>query len=74
MGMPLPLAVHKLGEIEPAGIPWAWGMNGFFTVFGGFLSVVLSFLFGFSVVLGVGFIIYALAFWMFARFQRLQPV
>ncbi len=74
MGMPLPLAVNKLGAIEPAGIPWAWGMNGFFTVFGGFLSVVLSFLFGFSVVLGVGFIIYALAFWMFARFQRLHPV
>jgi hypothetical protein len=74
MGMPLPLAVNKLGGIEPAGIPWAWGMNGFFTVFGGFLSVVLSFLFGFGVVLAVGFIIYALAFWMFARFQRLHPI
>ncbi len=74
MGMPLPLAVNKLGEIEPAGIPWAWGMNGFSTVFGGFLSVVLSFLYGFGVVLGVGFVIYALAFWMFARFQRLHPV
>ncbi len=74
MGMPLPLAVNKLGKIEPAGIPWAWGMNGFFTVFGGFLSVMLSFLFGFSVVLGVGFVIYALAFWMFARFHRLHPV
>ncbi len=74
MGMPLPLAISKLGRIEPAGIPWAWGMNGFFTVFGGFLSVVLSFLFGYFVVLLTGVAIYALAFWMFARFQRLQPV
>jgi len=44
-------------------------MNGFFTVFGGFLSVILSYVFGFTLVLLLGFAIYALAFAMFARIQ-----
>ncbi|MDG2088538.1 MAG: hypothetical protein P8J68_07335 [Arenicellaceae bacterium] len=70
MGMPLPMAVSRLGRIEPRGIPWAWGMNGFFTVFGGFLSVTLSFLMGFKFVLVIGFAIYLIALWMFARIRQ----
>ncbi len=73
LGMPLPLAVHRLGEVEPRGIPWAWGMNGFFTVFGGFLSVVLSYWVGFQATLALGFAIYALAFICFSRIQVLKP-
>jgi len=69
MGMPLPMGIHLLGRLEPMGIPWAWGMNGFFTVFGGFLSVILSYVFGFTLVLLLGFAIYALAFAMFARIR-----
>lgn len=70
MGMPLPMAVSRLGRIEPKGIPWAWGMNGFFTVFGGFLSVTLSFIMGFKFVLAIGFTIYLIALWMFARIRQ----
>ncbi|MBT5031877.1 MAG: hypothetical protein HOM55_06230 [Proteobacteria bacterium] len=70
MGMPLPMAVSRLGQLEPKGIPWAWGMNGFFTVFGGFLSVMLSFTMGFKFVLAIGFSIYLLALWMFARIRE----
>ncbi|MGY9004043.1 MAG: hypothetical protein ACKVIF_12765, partial [Rhodospirillales bacterium] len=70
MGMPLPMAVSRLGRIEPKGIPWAWGMNGFFTVFGGFLSVTLSFMMGFKFVLAIGFTIYLIALWMFARIRQ----
>ena len=73
MGMPLPLAINKLGQVAPQGIAWAWGMNGFFTVFGGFLSVILSFLLGFNVVLVTGLIIYALALFMYARMHSLHP-
>lgn len=72
MGMPLPMAIYKMGLVAPNGIPWAWGMNGFFTVFGGFLSVVLSVLLGFKIVLLIGFAIYALAFFTFARIQKLS--
>ena len=73
MGMPLPIAVNKLGEVEPLGIPWAWGMNGFFTVFGGFLSILLSYLFGFKFALGLGFAVYLVAFWVYSRMTRLHP-
>jgi spermidine synthase len=69
MGMPLPMAVARLGQVEPLGIPWAWGMNGFFTVFGGFLSVVLAVIFGFQVVLASGFLIYLLAMLMYGRIR-----
>jgi len=73
LGMPLPLAVRLLGEVEPQGIPWAWGMNGFFTVFGGFLSVVLSYWFGFQTTLALGLAAYAAAFFCFSRIRGLRP-
>jgi hypothetical protein len=69
MGMPLPMAVARLGQVEPRGIPWAWGMNGFFTVFGGFLSVILAVLYGFKMVLAMGFLIYVLAMVMYGRIR-----
>ncbi len=72
MGMPLPIGIYKLGRIEMMGIPWAWGMNGFFTVFGGFLSVLLSMEIGFDAVLKIGLAIYLLAFITFSRIQRLS--
>ncbi len=73
MGMPLPLAVHHLGGVEPRGIPWAWGMNGFFTVFGGFLSIVLSYLIGFQATLVGAFSVYALAFYCYSKIRAPGP-
>ncbi|RUA03411.1 MAG: hypothetical protein DSY89_00795 [Deltaproteobacteria bacterium] len=65
MGMPFPLGMVQLGKTEPGGIPWAWGMNGFFTVFGGYLSLVCSFWIGFKNTLSGGLLIYLLAFMLF---------
>ena len=65
MGMPFPLGMVSLGEIAPKGIPWAWGMNGFFTVFGGYLGLVASIWFGFQVVLFSALGIYLIAFFTF---------
>ena len=65
MGMPFPLGMVYLGKIEPKGIPWAWGMNGFFTVFGGYLSLVFSFVAGFRNALFLGLGVYFLAFIIF---------
>ncbi len=67
LGMPFPLGMERLGRLEPGGIPWAWGMNGFFTVFGGFATLLLAFVLGFQNVLFVGLGIYLLAMLMFAR-------
>lgn len=73
MGMPLPIGVARLGKVQSLGIPWAWGMNGFFTVFGGFLSVLLSVQFGFKIVLLTGFSIYLLGMIMYGRIRLSEP-
>lgn len=72
MGMPFPLGMVHLGKTESSGVPWAWGMNGFFTVFGGYLSLVFSIWFGFRAVLLGGVGIYLLAFLIFQAIQVSQ--
>ncbi len=65
MGMPFPLGMVNLGRVEPRGIPWAWAMNGLFTVLGGYLSLVTSIMFGFQAVLFGGLTVYLVAFFLF---------
>ncbi len=71
LGMPFPLGIFHLGRREPAGIPWAWGMNGFFTVFGGFAAILLSIRFGFTTVLLVAVAVYVVALLSFSRVVRI---
>ena len=61
MGMPFPLGIATLGRIYSGGIAWAWGMNGFFTVLGGFLSLVCAFFLGFKMTVMIALGIYCLA-------------
>lgn len=67
MGMPFPLGMFRLGRVEAKGIPWAWGMNGFFTVAGGYLGMVLSFYLGFRMVLFIAMAVYLVAWLSFHR-------
>ncbi len=67
MGMPFPLGIFHLGRRESAGIPWAWAMNGFFTVFGGFAAILLSIRFNFTTVLFIALAVYLVALLNFAR-------
>jgi hypothetical protein len=61
MGMPFPLLVSRLEERYPERIPWAWGINGFASVVGSVLAIVIGMAFGYSVVLVVGVVSYAVA-------------
>jgi len=72
MGMPFPLGMLSLGEVEPKGIPWAWGMNGFFTVFGGYLGLLISMWVGFRIVLFFALGIYFLAFFLFGLIKHVR--
>jgi hypothetical protein len=51
MGMPFPLGIRFLKQVDPNTIPWAWCANGCFSVMGSVLSVVLALGIGFSGVL-----------------------
>jgi spermidine synthase len=61
LGMPFPLGIEALHSRTPNLIPWAWGVNGFMTVVGSLLSVILSMKFGFNVTLFVAVGIYLAA-------------
>jgi hypothetical protein len=62
MGIPFPLGISLLGGKDPSLIPWAWAVNGCFSV----LSPLLAFMFalsaGFKMVIAAGFFMYLLAF------------
>jgi hypothetical protein len=63
----LAIAGHPRGAIA-----WAWGMNGLFTVAGGFIAILISMGYGFSVAIGVALVLYAVAFGVFPRI-RIPP-
>jgi len=48
LGALMPLGVARLTRVAPALVPWAWGVNGFASVVGSCLAVLLSMSYGFS--------------------------
>ncbi|MDO5674154.1 MAG: hypothetical protein Q4G66_04465 [bacterium] len=70
LGMPFPLGIATLGRHYPAGIAWAWGMNGFFTVLGGFLSLLSAFFLGFKLTVLIALAIYLVALFAYSRITR----
>jgi spermidine synthase len=50
MGMPMPTGIRFLTEGKPGIIPWAWAINGYFTVIGSAISVLVAINFGFMAV------------------------
>ncbi|HKP60292.1 MAG TPA: hypothetical protein VJV78_26385 [Polyangiales bacterium] len=61
MGMPFPAAVAHLGEGRRGRVIRGWVVNGYCSVLGSCLAVILSISFGFHAVLLTGAGIYALA-------------
>ena len=60
MGMPFPLGVTFANLVAPRLIPWGWGINGYATVIGSVLCVILALSFGFKAVIFVACGIYLL--------------
>jgi len=61
MGMPFPIGVLGLSGSNETAITWAWALNGFFTVLGGYLAIVISIFSSFTIVLGTALLIYGCA-------------
>ena len=62
LGMPFPCAIRSLSK-TPANtlIPWFWGINGFFSVIGSVIAVLLAIVTGFNTVILVACGLYAVA-------------
>ncbi|MBI5026033.1 MAG: hypothetical protein HZC12_04735 [Nitrospirae bacterium] len=62
MGIPFPMGIKILGERNAPLIPWAWAINGCFSVLAPILTIMLAMAVGFKVVLWFGALTYILAF------------
>ena len=60
LGMFFPLGIRRAESVHGDLVPWAWGINGFASVTGGVLAVVLAMSFGFERVWALSVGIYAL--------------
>ena len=62
IGIPFAYGINLLNRLNPSIIPWAWAINGFMTVFGSILSVILSMHLGFNFVMILAVTIYFVSF------------
>lgn len=65
MGIPFPAGLKQLGQVDSALIPWAWAVNGAFSVLAPLLAVMIAMAAGFMAVLLLGASTYLLAFLVF---------
>lgn len=70
MGIPFPAGLKILGEKNAALIPWAWAVNGSFSVLAPVLTIMLATVFGFKIMLWLGASAYAMAFVIIKVFSR----
>lgn len=61
MGMPMPLGIRYLKKEQRPIIAWAWAINGYFSVIGSALAVMVALTFGFGMVFSLAAICYLLA-------------
>jgi hypothetical protein len=67
MGIPFPTGLRLLGQLAPELIPWAWTVNGAFSVLAPMLAAMLALIAGFQGVL-LGAAAYLLAFFLICPF------
>jgi len=61
LGIPFPSGLRMIAQLSTSLLPWAWGINSFFTVIGTILASILGVTFGFDSVLLLGGASYLLA-------------
>jgi SAM-dependent methyltransferase len=67
LGMPFPTGLRVVAEEAPGLVPWAWGINGFFTVIGTILALMFAMMFGFLAVLVIAGACYVAAWLALSR-------
>ena len=59
--MPFPTGIKAVSTESSAFIPWAWGVNGFFTVIGSVGAIILGMALGFKIVILLAALCYLFA-------------
>ena len=61
MGMPFPLGLARVSRHAPELVPWAWGVNGCFSVISAVLATILAIHLGFGAVVAIAAGLYLVA-------------
>ncbi len=69
MGVFIPTAINQMKDVAPNLVPWAWGVNGAFSVIAPILSIALSMSFGIDLLLLSATSIYLVVGWVFPKNQ-----
>jgi hypothetical protein len=73
LGVFVPTALDRLKPEAPAFVPWAWGINGMFSVLAPLLSVAVSMTWGISTLLLSAVPVYLLVGWIYPPPRALTP-
>jgi hypothetical protein len=71
MGIPFPAALSRLSGAADPAIPYAWGINGFFSVAGASMASIGAMWTGFRWTIVAGGILYLSAGFLFARVGKM---
>jgi MFS family permease len=72
MGIPFPVGLSWTSKHHSTFVPWAWGINGYATVIGSVLSVILALNFGFRVVMLIAAGIYVIAYFALRSMPEIE--
>ncbi|MDF2689657.1 MAG: spermidine synthase, partial [Microvirga sp.] len=61
MGVPFPVGLARVAADAPELVPWAWGINGCASVVGSVLASLLAMHVGFTLVVSLALLLYAIA-------------
>jgi len=70
MGIPFPAAISRLAAAGGSAIPFAWAVNGFFSVAGASLASIGALWLGFRWTVGIGALLYFMAGLLYRRVGR----
>ena len=59
--MAMPIGLRRLSELHPAGVAWAWGINGITSVLGSAVGVFVAINWGYAVTTLVALACYLVA-------------
>jgi len=74
LGLPFPTGLRVVAHEASMLVPWAWGVNGFFTVIGTAVALMLGMAGGFTAVLVIAALCYVIALAAMLRRETLLPV
>jgi hypothetical protein len=71
LGVFLPTILDAMKQRSPHLVPWAWGVNGFFSVIGAAGTILVAISFGFRAAVAVALVLYVLAAFLSRRLDTL---